>query len=73
MQALPGGPVVKNPPCNAREAGSVPGQGRSHMPRVMARNVFFKKKDHLKTQVRVIHVVNNTHQEWFGKKSRLTQ
>ena len=21
------GPVVKNPPCNARDAGSIPGQG----------------------------------------------
>ena len=28
------GPVVKNPPCNARDAGAVPGQGelRPHMP-----------------------------------------
>ena len=24
---FPGGPVVKNPPCNARDAGSIPGQG----------------------------------------------
>ena len=28
-----GDPVVKNPPCNARDTGSIPGQGiRSHMP-----------------------------------------
>ena len=26
------GPVVKNPPCNARETGSIPGLGRSYMP-----------------------------------------
>ena len=24
---FPGGPVVKNPPCNAGDAGSIPGQG----------------------------------------------
>ena len=28
----PGGPVVKNVPCNARDTGSVPGSGRSHVP-----------------------------------------
>ena len=27
-----GGAVVKNPPANARDTGSIPGQGRSHMP-----------------------------------------
>ena len=28
-----GGPVVKYPPCNARDTGSIPGPGRrSHMP-----------------------------------------
>ena len=26
----PGGPVVKNPPCNAGDTGSIPGSGRSH-------------------------------------------
>ena len=26
---LPGGSVVKNPPANAEEAGSIPGSGRS--------------------------------------------
>ena len=30
---LPGGSVVKNPPAHARAMGSVPGRGRSHMPR----------------------------------------
>ena len=30
---FPGGPVVKNPPCNARDTGSIPGLGRSHMLR----------------------------------------
>ena len=24
---FPGGPVVKNPPCNAGDSGSIPGQG----------------------------------------------
>ena len=28
---LPGGPVVKNPPANAGDAGSIPGLGRCHM------------------------------------------
>ena len=28
---LPGGPVVKNPPCNARDMGLIPGPGRYHM------------------------------------------
>ena len=27
-----GGTVVKNPPANARDTGSIPGPGRSHMP-----------------------------------------
>ena len=30
-QAFPGGPVVKNPPRNAGDTGSVPDPGRSHM------------------------------------------
>ena len=29
----PGGPVVKNPPCNAGDPALIPGPGRSHMPR----------------------------------------
>ena len=29
---FPGGAVVKNPPANAEDTGSIPGQGRSHMP-----------------------------------------
>ena len=30
---FPGGPVVKNLPCNARDTGLTPGPGRSHIPR----------------------------------------
>ena len=30
---FPGGAVDKNPPANAGDAGSIPGLGRSHMPR----------------------------------------
>ena len=29
---FPGGPVVKNPPSNAGDMGSIPGPGRFHMP-----------------------------------------
>ena len=29
----PGGPAVKNLPDNAGDTGSIPGPGRSHMPR----------------------------------------
>ena len=29
---FPGGSVVKNLPANARDTGSSPGPGRSHMP-----------------------------------------
>ena len=29
---FPGGTVVKNPPVNAGDTGSIPGPGRSHMP-----------------------------------------
>ena len=32
-ESFPGGLVVKNPPTNAGDTGSVSGQGRSHMPR----------------------------------------
>ena len=28
---FPGGPVVKEPPANAGDVGSIPGLGRSHM------------------------------------------
>ena len=27
MLKIPGGPVVKNPSCNAGDSGSIPGQG----------------------------------------------
>ena len=30
---FPGGAVDKNPPANAGDKGSIPGRGRSHMPR----------------------------------------
>ena len=30
---FPGGIVVKNPPANAGDTGSIPGPGRSHIPR----------------------------------------
>ena len=30
---FPGGAVVKNLPANAGDTGSIPGPGRSHMPR----------------------------------------
>ena len=29
---FPGGPVVKNPPANAGDMGSIPGLGRCHIP-----------------------------------------
>ena len=32
VQSFPGGPVVKNPPWNARDTGLIPGPGRSPMP-----------------------------------------
>ena len=33
MEDFPGGTVVKNPPANAGDTGSIPGPGRSHMQR----------------------------------------
>ena len=30
-RGFPGDPVVKNPPCNAGDAGSIPSLGRSHV------------------------------------------
>ena len=32
MKGFPGGPTVKNPPANTGDTGSIPGQGRLHMP-----------------------------------------
>ena len=32
LAGFPGGSVVKNPPANAEDTGSIPGLGRSHMP-----------------------------------------
>ena len=29
---FPSGPMVKSPPVNARDTGSIPSPGRSHMP-----------------------------------------
>ena len=31
IKGFPGGPVVGTQPCNARDTGLIPGQGRSHM------------------------------------------
>ena len=31
-RSFPGGPVVQNLPCNARDTGSISGLGRFHMP-----------------------------------------
>ena len=31
-KVFPDGPVVKNPPCNAGDTGSIRGPGGSHMP-----------------------------------------
>ena len=33
MVDFPGGPVGKNPPASAEDMGSIPGPGRSPMPR----------------------------------------
>ena len=33
FEDVPGGSVVKNPPANPGDMGSIPGPGRSHMPR----------------------------------------
>ena len=33
QEPFPDGPVVKNPPANAENTGSIPGLGRFHMPR----------------------------------------
>ena len=32
LRDFPGGTVVKNPPANVGDTGSIPGPGRSHMP-----------------------------------------
>ena len=32
FSGFPGGLVVKNPPANAGNTGSIPGPGRSHVP-----------------------------------------
>ena len=32
IEGFPGGSVVKNPPANAGDTGSIPGPGGSHMP-----------------------------------------
>ena len=31
FRGFPGGPVVKNPPCNARDTGSIHALGRPYM------------------------------------------
>ena len=32
-RGFPGGPVIKDPPANAGVMGSIPGLGKSHVPR----------------------------------------
>ena len=31
-QSFPGGPLLRNPPANAGDTGSIPGVARFHMP-----------------------------------------
>ena len=33
LKGFPGGPMVKNPPVNAGDTGSIPSPGRFHLPR----------------------------------------
>ena len=37
LEGFPGGLVVKNSPCYARDIGSIPGLGRSHVPQATER------------------------------------
>ena len=36
--ALPGGPVLKNPPCNAKDGSSIPGLGTNHAVEHLSQN-----------------------------------
>ena len=43
---FPGGPVVKNPPCNAGDTSSIPGQGTkiSHAAEQLSQNAAAREK-----------------------------
>ena len=43
---LPGGSVVKNPPANARDTGSIPGPGSSHMSPSTLQSTICNKRNH---------------------------
>ena len=40
LRDFPGGPVVKNPPCNAGDVGSIPGLGTKTLHSVERLNLF---------------------------------
>ena len=43
---FPGGPVVKNPPCNAGDMGSIPGGG-TRIPHAMGQPASHNKRLHM--------------------------
>ena len=45
-RGFPGGTVVKNPPANAGDTGSIPGPGRSHMPKPVHRACALEPSSH---------------------------
>ena len=63
---FPGGPVVKNPPSNARDTGSIPGQG-SKIPRAIG-----QISPCCTTREKPPHIITKTQHsqinKWFFKK-----
>ena len=59
MRDFPGGPVVKNPPANAGDTGSIPGPGRFHMP--------------LSNWARAPHVLSLCSRAWESQQGRPLQ
>ena len=50
LRDLPGGPVVKNPPCNARDMSSIPGQGTKTPHATVQLSLCTTMKDHATTK-----------------------
>ena len=63
MRDFPGGPVVKNPPSNAGDAGSIPGWGAKipHAAGQLSPRATTTELGHLNERARVLQTTEPTH------------
>ena len=62
MRGFPGGPMVKNSPCNAEDTSSIPGQG-TKIPRdteYLSSHTITRESLHLNKQKEIPHIASKT-------------